>query len=282
MYASRCPEDGTGVLGGEGARLLPDGLRRVTGNGGTIHEAFQILACYQEEQARAAADLLERETWAVTRILIASAPIWNQDPSPTLRFSLDHLGESVPYRLELSRFSRLADLPSPSPGERVLIEATTPCWAKVTPHLERHLAGYTDALACSYVPISVAEAVRLLGLARIMAQIEAATQAASQAVLNEARIQEDRRARLLAVERMFGWETDTPGEQRLELRDELALALFGKGNLGSLTPVAICLGLSVGVLCFLAGFAQALLVFLLGVVLLVGWGLYLLRTSKGG
>ncbi|HXT37957.1 MAG TPA: hypothetical protein VN837_20470 [Chloroflexota bacterium] len=281
MYPIPSPEESIRRLGGDQSGLLSSARREGTSTTGPLHETFQTLAFSQEEQEREAADLLEREIWAVTRIMAVSTPIWNQNPSPVLSFSLGHLSEPAPYRLELSRFAHLRTLRSPSPGEQALIASDTPCWARVAPNLERHLAGYSDALACSYVPIPVAEAVKLLGLGRIMTQIEAATQSAGQAVLNEARAQEDRRARLMAVERMLGCESNPDTDPDMPVRAQLALALLGKGRLAALAPNAACLGLAAGVLCFLAGFAQALIVLLLGVALMAAWALYVLHTSNG-
>ncbi|MGH2411365.1 MAG: hypothetical protein ACRDGS_13510 [Chloroflexota bacterium] len=280
MYPIPSPEESIRRQTGERTGLSQFARRGAAGTAGPIYETFQTLAFSQEEQERGAADLLEREIWAVTRVMAVSAPIWNQNPSPVLSFSLGHLSEPAPYRLELSRFTHLGMLRSPSPGEQALIASDTPCWARVAPNLERHLAGYSDALACSYVPIPVAEAVKLLGLSRIMTQIEAATQSAGQAVLNEARVQEDRRARLIAVERMLGCEPNPVMDQEPPVRTQVALALLGKGRLAALAPNAACLGLAVGVLCFLAGFAQALIVLLLGVLLLATWALYVLHTNN--
>ena len=280
MYNLSTSDEPINGDGGERAGLLPFTRREVGGITGPLYETFQRLAFSQEEQEREAADLLEREIWAVTRIMAVSAPIWNQNPSPILSFSLGHMSEPAPYRLELSRFAYLRTLRSPSPGEQALIASDTPCWARVAPNLERHMAGYSDALACSYVPIPVAEAVKLLGLGRIMTQIEAATQSAGQAVLNEARVQEDRRARLMAVERMLGCEPRPATDRETPVRTHLALALLGKGRLAALPPNAACLGLAAGVLCFLAGFAQALIVLLLGVMLLVAWAFYVLHTNN--
>ncbi|HVC80257.1 MAG TPA: hypothetical protein VNL35_07130 [Chloroflexota bacterium] len=259
---------------------LPFARREAGGITGPLYETFQSLAFSQEEQEREAGDLLEREIWAVTRIMAVSAPIWNQNPSPIVSFSLGHTSEPAPYRLELSRFAHLRALRTPSPGEQALIASDTPCWARVAPNLERHLAGYSDALACSYVPVPVAEAVKLLGLGRIMTQIEAATQSAGQAVLNEARFQEDRRARLVAVERMLGCEPHPAADRETPVRTHVALALLGKGRFAALPPNAACLGLAAGVLCFVAGFAQALIVLLIGVVLLAAWAFYVLHTNN--
>jgi hypothetical protein len=282
MYAVNRPDAPTGGPIVERPRIPPDPIRKVNGQGGSLFETFQAIAYYQEEQERAAADLLERETWAVSRMLLASAPIWHQNPGLTLSFSLDQPGEAVPYRLELGRFSHLEGLPAPSAEEKELMASPTPCWARAAPNLERQLAGCTGPLACSYMTVSMAEAVKCLGLDRIVDQLEAATRTAGQAVLNEAHTQDDRRARLLAVERMFGWETEPEVDPAAATRVQVALALLGRGSFGSLAPGAVTLGLATGALYLLAGFSQALLVFLLGLALLVAWGLYVVHTTRGG
>jgi len=282
MYAVNRPDGPTGGSIDERPRIPPDPIRKVNGQGGSLVETFQAIAYYQEEQERAAADLLERETWAVSRMLLASAPIWHQNPGLTLSFSLDQPGEAVPYRLELGLFSHLEALPAPSPEEKELIASPTPRWARAAPNLERHLAGCTGPLSCSYVPVSMAEAVKCLGLDRIVDQLEAATRTAGQAVLNEARTQDERRARLLAVERMFGWEAESEVDPAAATRAQVALALLGRGSFGSLAPGAVTLGLTTGALYLLVGFSQALLVFLLGLALLVAWGLYVVHTTRGG
>jgi hypothetical protein len=274
-------EAAVGDLYGDGPRIPPKPLRKTVGQGGTIFETFQAIAYQREEQERITADLLEREIWAVTRMLTASAPIWDQKPGLTLSFSVAQASEPTMYRLELSLFSHLADLLSPTPEERELIGSTAPCWARVTPNLERHLAGCSDSLACSYSPIAMAEAVQLLGLDRIVDQIEAATRAAYQAMMNQAQVQEDRQARLQAIERMFGWETDS-WVNPAALRTELAMALLGRGRLAPLPRGAVGVGVTTGAMYVFAGFAPALIVFLLGIALLIAWGVYTVHTTRGG
>lgn len=281
MYAIKQSEATVGELYEDRPQIPRDPLRKTVGQGGTIFETFQAIAYQREEQERVAADLLEREIWAVTRLLAASAPIWDQKPGLTLSFPLEQPNEPVVYRLELSVFSRLADLLSPTQGEQELIASTTPCWARVSTNLERHLAGYSDHLACSYLPIPMAEAVKLLGLDRIVDQIEAATRAAYQAAMNEARAQEDRRARLQAIERMFGWEME-PWEIPSAMGTQLALALLGRGRLASLPCGAAGVGVATGAMYAFTGFAPALIVFLLGMALIVAWGVYIVHTTKGG
>jgi hypothetical protein len=85
-------------------RALPEDLRQAARGEATLHAAFHTLAHHQEEQARTAADLLERETWALTVILAMIGPIWASRANPTLRFALDRPAEPVPYHLELGRF----------------------------------------------------------------------------------------------------------------------------------------------------------------------------------
>jgi len=281
MYALKQSEAAVGEQQENGPRISLDPLRMTAGQGSTIFEIFQAIAYQREEQQRVAADLLEREIWAVTRLLTASAPIWDQKPSPTLRFPLERPSEPVVYRLELSVFSHLADLLSPTSGEQELIRSTTPCWARVAPNLERHLAGYSDDLACSYVPISMAEAVKLLGLDRIVDQIEAATRTAYQAVMSEARAQADRRARLQAIERMFGWATE-PWVSPVTIGTQVALALLGKGRFASLPCSVAGVGVATGAAYAFTGFAPALIVFLLGVALVVAWGVYMIHTTRNG
>lgn len=282
MYAIERPESIDRRITKDWAPISPDPLRKTVGQGGTIFEVFQTIAYQREEQERVAADLLERETWAVTCLLIASAPIWARNTNLTLNFPLDQRNEPVAYRLELGLFSRLAGLSAPSAGELELLAATTPCWARVTPNLERHLAGYSDELACSYQPISMAEAVKLLGLDRIVDQIEAAARAARQSVMQEARAQEDRRARLRAVERLLGWESERDLNAALPLRTQLAMALLGKGTLASLPTCTIGVGVVAGTMYVADGLGAALIVFVLGMALLIAWGLYVVHTSRGG
>jgi hypothetical protein len=132
--------------------------------------AFQSLADYQDELARAAADMREREVWALTALLAISGPLWHDPARPLLRFLPDCSDQ--PY-LALGSYAHLRGLVAPSADEQALIAATTPCWARVAPHRERQLAGGSGALGCSYLPVSIAEAVAILGFERILTQIEA-------------------------------------------------------------------------------------------------------------
>jgi len=282
MYAMKQP--GEIVRGQYGAepRRPPGSLRKTAGHGATILETFQALTCQREEQTRISADLLEREIWAVNRVLLASEPIWDQNASLTLSFPLNQPNEPVVYRLELSRFSRLKDLPSPTPAEQELIASTEPRWARVAPHLERHLAGYSDELACSYRPISMAEAVKLLGLDRIVDQVEAATRAAQVAVINEARALEDRGARLQAIERMFGWEAEPKVKPPMPIQTQLAMALLGSGDLAFLPLGVIGAGVTAGAIGVFLSLTWALIVFVIGVALLAARGWYIIHAVRGG
>jgi len=251
--------------------FAPEDLRRAANHSTTLIEAFDIIAGYQEEQARAAADLTERETWAVTRVLIASEPIWSHLPRPTLRFALSRSSDSEPSHLEVGRFAHLAGLVAPSPGEQALVTATNLGWARVSPCPERRVSDQAYALACSYEPISVVEAVRLLGLATILSQIEVATDTVSKALLAEALIQSDRQARLISVERMLGWEADPPAGQEPAMRARLVLMLLGYGSLGRIAMGTACLGLAVAVLCFVIGVFMGLVALTLGGTCLLIW-----------
>ncbi|HXT35905.1 MAG TPA: hypothetical protein VN837_10040, partial [Chloroflexota bacterium] len=195
--------------------------------------AFTTLTRYQEEQTRRAADLLERETWTVATILVVSAPIWSQFTSPTLCFPFGGPGESPPYHLEVGYFAHLAALDAPTAAERELIAATAPCWARVYPHQDRQRAGQCGALAGSYVPISLAEAVATLGLERILTQLKTATRAAGQVLLNQAEAQDDQEACLLRAERALDWESapaEAPVAAAMPVRTRLVLALLEPGS----------------------------------------------------
>ncbi len=199
--------EATSVMQAHGKRALHEELRREARGEIALAEVMLTLVQHQEEQARTAADLLERETWALTVILERSVPIWRHLPDPTLRFVPDH--PDAPH-LEVGCFSHLAALISPSMDEQALIAATVPCWAQVSPAQQRRLAGQTGAFARSYVLISVAVAVATLGLGRILAQIEVATRTAGQTLLAQAEMQRERQAQLLRVERMLGVEPEPP------------------------------------------------------------------------
>jgi hypothetical protein len=122
-----------------------------------------------------------------------------------MRFMPDCPGAS---HLELGTFSHLTDLVASSGDEQILIAATKPCWARVWPHDEHRLAGGTGPHGSSYVPITVEEAITTSGFERILDRIEAAMCATGQALLVQTLSQRERYARLLAAERMLGWEQD--------------------------------------------------------------------------
>jgi hypothetical protein len=282
MYAIKQPGEVVRGLYGAEPRRLPGSLRKTVGQGATILETFQALAYQREEQLRVSADLLEREIWAVSRVLLASEPIWDQNPSLTLSFPLNQPNEPVVYRLELSRFSRLKELLSPTPEEQELIGSTEPRWARVAPHLERHLAGHSDELACSYRPISMAEAVKLLGLDRIVDQVEAAARTAQVTVMHEARTLEDRGARLQAIEQMFGWEAEPKVKPPVPIQTQLAMALLGSGDLAFLPLGLIGAGVTAGAIGVFLSLTWALIAFVIGVTLLAARGWYVIHAVRGG
>ncbi|MGH7870415.1 MAG: hypothetical protein ACREP9_22915 [Candidatus Dormibacteraceae bacterium] len=260
-------------------RVAPEDLRRAANHATTLVDAFEIIAAFQEEQARAAADLVERETWAVTRLLIASEPIWKYLPRPTLRFALDQSSDTEPSHVEVGRFSHLADLLAPSPGEQALISATNLGWARVSPCPERRVSDRTDARACAYEPITVVEAVRLLWLGTILTHIEAATDTVSKALLAESQVQSDRQARLLAVERMLGWDADLPTPQEPATRTRLVLLLLGYGSLGRIVVSTACLGLIVAMLCLVVGIFLGLIALTFGGTCLLIWWFHQVSAS---
>jgi hypothetical protein len=186
---------------------LPTDLVLIARGEAPLRDAFLTLSYYGEVQAQAAKELFEREVWAVTALIEESIAIWNHLTSPTLQFRPDGSGPEQ-YRLELGRFAHLVALSAPTEGERALIAAALPCWARVARHPERELSGSKGPLGCSYEPISVAEAVATLGFRRIQARIEAATREAGAALVAEAQSQEERRAQLISVERMLGWQSE--------------------------------------------------------------------------
>jgi hypothetical protein len=208
VQATHWPNLNATTAEGDGALAIPADLHRAARREMAPREAFQILAFYQDEHAREAADLLERETWALMAILASSNPIWNHRDSPTLRFMLDCSSTPLSSHVELGRFAHLAALAAPNADEQALIETTTCCFARVAPHPERHGAGEVGALACSYIPISVGEAISLLGFGQIMDQIEATTRQTGEMLLTQARLLGERQTRLLGAERMLGWEPD--------------------------------------------------------------------------
>jgi hypothetical protein len=177
----------------QGHALLPDALATV-------------VAC-REEQARVAAELLEREVWATKVLLEAAAGIWDRGAKPPLRFSMPS-GKQGQWHLEFGRFGHLEALSAPSQAEQILLTAEAPCWARAIPDHTREMAGYMGELAYAYEPIPLAEAVSTIGFATILSQLEAAARAAGQALLQEAQALAMRQARLEWVERMLGWHED--------------------------------------------------------------------------
>lgn len=192
----------------------PEELVRVARLAIPLDEAFLTLARYQDEQSRMAADLLERETWALTALLERSAPLWQQAAQPTLRFEIGHLGEGETYHLEVGRFAHLAGLIGPTEPEQALSAAPGPLWARVMSHAGRRQAGQTGALACAYTPISMTEAIEILGCRRIVNRIEDATREVGRVLLSQAQVQAERQACLLHLEHMLTVASDAAPESR--------------------------------------------------------------------
>ena len=252
------PAEETSLMPAFGGPVLPEELRQVARGEAALAEAMLTLARYAEEQALTAADLLERETWALTAILERSMPIWRHLPNPTLRFVPDHSDQP---RLELGSFSHLAALIAPSADEQALIAATAPCWARVSSAPERQVAGQTGALACSYVAISPAEAVATLGLGRILTQIEVATRTAGQALVAQAQAQRDRQSQLLRAERMLGVDPDPatmPTDCSRPISRRLALLLLESAKPVRLALAGVLWGFIAILTCFLVGIPQAI------------------------
>jgi hypothetical protein len=192
---------------------VPGELRRVASGTIPLMDAFLTIARFREEQARVAADLLDREVWALTALLRASEPMWDGLGAPTLHFQIDHIEPETDSHLELGHFAHLATLRNPSPQEQALAMSTTVSWARVYAHHEREAAGESGAMACSYVPLSVADAVAILNFSTIIQELEAATRTVGGMLLRQAQSQQMREARLLGVERMVGWEPTSTGLQ---------------------------------------------------------------------
>jgi hypothetical protein len=227
------------------------------------------LALYQEEQARTAAALLERETWVLTAILERSAPIWQYLPTPTLRFVPDQPGAA---HLELGHFSHLATRVAPRAGEPALMAATTPRWARVSTDHKQHLPEQAEALVHTYVPISVAEAVATLGLGGILTQIELATRTAGQALLAQAQAQRERQVQIRRGERMLGYEPEPADAMPAGTRSlPTLLLLLLVGPAGLLALGGALWALTAVLVCFLFGIPGALLTLLLGSVGLLVW-----------
>jgi hypothetical protein len=207
-------------------------------------------------------------------IISASSAIWSRLAVPAVPFVLDHPLGPEPFHLALGQFTHLAALSDPSPEEQTLINSPTPCFARVYPHQQRLLAGYSGPLACSYVPITVAEAVNALGFARILAQVDAATRTAAQALMSEDIAQTERNLQLLRLERMLGWEPDPALDAEGEAArptTRLMLALIGADDRQWLVPASASVGLVAVLTYMLLGIPYALLAVLVVVVSLVIW-----------
>jgi hypothetical protein len=232
----------------------PSDLQRVASGQVALGEALQLLSQCREEQMRADADLREREAWAVTSILARAETVWDLLARPTLRFTLDRLGDPVPYHLEVGRYAHLAVLPDLTPGEQTLIASPAPCWARVYPHHVRHQTARTGPLARSYVPITAAEAVATLGMGTILSAIETAIRAAGSDLHAELEHQNRRRQRLLDAERMLGWDEDPPDvpmDRATMTRARLALLLLGHGGRTGYVLGVAFVGFLVILLCLL-------------------------------
>jgi hypothetical protein len=236
-----------------------------------LGEAFQTLALQQEVQALGAVELLEREIWVVTAILATSGPIWRQLPQPTISFPLRSSQGPATCHLEVGIFAHLAALDAPSPDELELIAAAGPCWARVYPHNDRRLAGQSGAMACSYVPIPVAEAVALLGLETILTQLETATRAAGRSLLDNAAVQALRWTQVARAEHTLGWGANPPVEvpaPTLSLCSRLALVLASQERLVLGTAYLALLAI---LLCLLGVLPELLAALSLGAAGLVIW-----------
>jgi hypothetical protein len=243
-------------------------LRRAAQGDLVLAEAMLTLAHHQEEQVRASAVLLERETWVLTAILERSAPIWRFLPTPTLCFAPNPPGAT---HLELGHFSHLAPLVTPRADEPALI-ATTPCWARVSTSHKEQPAQQAGALVQTYMPISVTEAVATLGLGRILTQLELATRTAGQALLAQAQAQRERQAQIRRAEQMLGLEpepVETVHDGTRALPELLLLLLVGPAGLLALGGALWAL--TTLLVCFLVGIPAALLTLLLGSVGLLVW-----------
>jgi hypothetical protein len=215
-------------------------------------ETMHALDARQEEQARTATALLEREVWAATLLIEASKPIWAYLGSPTLRFMP---ARATDYHLELGYYRHLAALSDRSPDEQLLLQAALPTWARVYTHRDRCQAGFSGALGQSYVTIPVREAVIEAGFSTILAQLEAA-------MLAQAREQRDRQERLQQVERMLGWEQDPEDEavdRPLSLGTHLLLTLLKEGTHNWLALTTGFISLVVLVLCLPLGVPSVLI-----------------------
>jgi hypothetical protein len=233
----------------------PVNLQRVVTGQVSLGDALHILAHCQEEHMCLDADLSEREAWVVTSILDRSEVAWELLAKPTLRFVVERPGESVPYHLEVGRYAHLAALLDATAAEQELAASQTLCWARVYPHKGRQEAGATGALARSYIPIMVDEAVATLGMRPIVAAIESAVRAAGSDLRAEAERLNRRREGLVDMERALGWDANllplAPGDRAAQFRGWLAQFLLGQtGRSGRLLTAGFA-SLLIGLLCLL-------------------------------
>jgi hypothetical protein len=220
-----------------------------------LGDALQILAQFQEEHMCLAADLCEREAWVVTSILDRSEVAWDLLAKPTLRFTVDRPGEPMPYHLEVGRYAHLAALLDATPAEQKLIASQTLCWVRVYLHKGRQEAGATGTLAQSYIPITVDEAVAILGMRPIVAAVESAIRAAGSDLRAEGERLNRRREGLVEMERALGWDANlapmASADGATRFRAWLALLLLGQtGRPGRLLGAGFA-GLLLGLLCLL-------------------------------
>jgi hypothetical protein len=267
----------TGDNSANGSQDPRESLLRVSRGQAGLPEAFQTLNQYEDNQAREAADLLERETWAVTGIIEASGVVWHHLSSSTVRFVVDAFEHADHSHVELGWYTHLSGLDAPSADEQSLMQCATPCFARVYASHDRQAAGYTGALACSYVPMPVAEAVTAIGAAKVLDEIDAATRVAGHALLSVAEDQSARYQELLRVERMLGWVPDPAAspDGAPTLGTRVALALVGHGEHRWLMPVAA----SMASLAVLSWFVPAVLYMVLAVIVL-GLGVVLWRVMS--
>lgn len=239
-----------------------------------LAEAFQIVGLAHEEGERTTADLREREIWAMTLLVEASAPLWRPLPSPTIRFETrEQLGLEKSH-IELGRFTRLAQLIDPSEEETSLARADAPRFARVYPHHERRAAGATGALACSYVPLSVADGVGAAGFTAILNALEAATRASCQTLLTEYQAASARHDQVRRVESMLGWEHDVGTSEPIgdhPVERKVMLGLLARAEEGWLMPAAASVGVMALICGMVLGMPFALLLLLLAVVSLTVW-----------
>jgi hypothetical protein len=175
-----------------------------------LSDALQVLAERQEQQLRLDGDLRTREAWVVESILARSEATWDLLARPTLRFALHGCPDSPPCQLELGRYTHLAALLDPTPGEQELMDSTVPCWARVSLHPERQASGQIGALAQRYVPVTTAEAVATLGMGTIISAIEHAVRAAGSDMRAQAERLNRRHEELVIMEHTLGWHDDQP------------------------------------------------------------------------